>query len=512
MENVEDFFAEDEGTRIAPEATPRHVPLTNSIESTSSYRTTDNNFNNIARKINFDNDTNNKEGLGYNFPVSMSTKQPRKKKNKKSPLRSPLPEHRTKTLHTDAEDEQNVRHQFNKITETPSLARLDEDDDYTAFNADFGNGMDNTNGPDDDTDGMDDMDNQLDYGMDDIGGPDEQDYENFSPVSLHQSVSPSPVDELDDQQTTKSVASFAKRIASGKSTKRKKSKTDDSESHAVAKPRLKQAITRRKLYKKSDIVSETLREIVVKPSPLPSPPPEDGLRRSRRTKVKPLAYWRNERINYVQSGMAVDPDTTLAKDIHNIPLQTIESWVAVKERIPTVSRIRKAPSTKERKESPKTLNSAIDDGHDLKGSEWYVDGKLDLSVLDNEIEVRRTVAYTYDGPSFEIVSDEQYDDFKLASLFTHNQDSATGFMEFPDDGSKGSKVSNDLLLVFYVIQGLLEVTMGNNDFIVKGGCSFQIPPGNFYSFKNLGADGVRMFFVQTKIPQPEADDNWETGV
>lgn len=474
---------------------PYKIPIPDSNTSNRSYRTIDSNFNHIARKINFDN--NNKDVDNYNFPVSLSSKNTSKKKNKKSPLRSPLPEHKTKRLFLgETVQEPDIRKPSNNTINTSFEDSEDKDLDY----------------------------NYIEYNDDAITNePDlEPNFDsNLSPISMSrdsQGSTPNPSNKI-SKRPQKSAASFTKRIAVGKSSKKKsnsKRQFSSSESDLDdAQNNIPEKILHLKKRPKISNDGGTPREIVIKPSPLPSPPPENsksGLRRSKRTRLKPLAYWRNERINYVQSDVATDPNTTLAKDIHNIPLQTIESWVEVQENDSVIPKTRKTTPPKDRKDALRK-KSDRQQVPGIEGTEWFSSGKLELNVFSNEVEVPKTVAFTSDGMDFKGISDNQHDNFEVAALFSEDKDiCASGFMDFPINGAKGSKASNDILFIFFVVLGLFEVKLGNNQFVVSQGCSFQIPPGNFYSFKNLFDDKARLFFVQTRIAEPELDNNWDQSI
>lgn len=242
-------------------------------------------------------------------------------------------------------------------------------------------------------------------------------------------------------------------------------------------------------------------------SPLPSPPPE-GLRRSKRTKIAPLAYWRNERIVYSRAQTNTsDPDSTLINDIRKVPLQEIREVV----HIPEAS---KKKSTGKRGRPPKILTQAgrgrkpkskpedydYESDPEIEGSEWFKDKLMEAEVFDSEeSRMKMVVAWSPDGGDFK-TGQLELGTFRIATLF--NSDNGlvgAGLLEFPLDGFKASQTTGDSLFIFHVAKGLIKVTLSSQTFIVTRGCSFEIPKKNTYDFKNIGRGNARLFFVQCHL-------------
>lgn len=303
-------------------------------------------------------------------------------------------------------------------------------------------------------------------------------------------ISP-PVDSK--SPSAKSTSSLTKRMALGP-TKR------------TRKPRLK-APPRRLIQPK---------EIKSKPSPLPSPPP-DGLRRSRRTKIAPLAFWRNERIVYSRAlDNEDDPDTTLISDIRKIPLQEIKEVVHIPEQVSAgqhkkrTTRGRPRASSKSRKLSPKTATAYdYESDPEITGSEWFQDKVKAISVFTPKGEATEPQQLVFAPDYGEFVSpaagdDSNPDTYKVATLFSERS-AASGLLDFPPEGFRSLRSSPDSIFMCHVVKGLLEITISNDTFVVTKGCSFQIPRANPYSFRNIGQDSARIFFVQ--VQDVDDDDN-----
>lgn len=241
-------------------------------------------------------------------------------------------------------------------------------------------------------------------------------------------------------------------------------------------------------------------------SPLPSPPPE-GLRRSKRTKIAPLAYWRNERIVYSRAQTSNnEPDSTLTSDIRKVPLQEIREVVHIPESVKkkTITRRGRPPKnvTTARGRNPKAEPEDYDYESDpeIEGSEWFKEKLIEAEVFDSEeSRVKMVVAWTTDGGEFSN-GQQELGNFKVATLFSSDSGKAgSGLIEFPIDGFKASQTTGDSLFNFYVTKGLVKVTISGQTFIVTRGCVVTIPKKNTYDFKNIGQSTARLYFVQSQL-------------
>jgi len=90
---------------------------------------------------------------------------------------------------------------------------------------------------------------------------------------------------------------------------------------------------------------------------------------------------------------------------------------------------------------------------------------------------------------------------KLPEKGKHKEMFASGILKLPPTGLRDITESHNAFITFYVIRGIVEVTVGTNKFITPAGCSFQVPSFNSYSFKNKGKEEVQLFFVQVIVPE-----------
>jgi centromere protein C len=117
----------------------------------------------------------------------------------------------------------------------------------------------------------------------------------------------------------------------------------------------------------------------------------------------------------------------------------------------------------------------------------------------SDVKSNRLIAWAPGTENFSnsIIADQ--DNFKLAILFDKNREFiAAGMMLIPPNGVKSLKSTDTTYFVFYCISGVIEVTLSGNVFLIKKGCSLEVPMGNFYQFVNKGKKDATLFFVQTR--------------
>ncbi|XP_053559245.1 centromere protein C [Bombina bombina] len=212
----------------------------------------------------------------------------------------------------------------------------------------------------------------------------------------------------------------------------------------------------------------TLKRKIVLPSNTPN------VRRSKRTKVKPLEYWRGERVEYKvrQSGGLV-VEGILA------PVNEDPARKAVSKR-KDVHKVEKVPNFEHNTEDiePTTVL------HSLNGTEILV-------------ECVKTTEHCHFNESSEI--------YVCKSL---NQPTfSTGKLSIGPLQEKGYQFVCLDTMVFYIIQGSLEVTIYHTRYTLKSGDHFFIPPGNMYNIKNLLRKEAILLFTQIKGKRLEDDDD-----
>ncbi|KAH3679727.1 hypothetical protein WICMUC_000758 [Wickerhamomyces mucosus] len=254
-------------------------------------------------------------------------------------------------------------------------------------------------------------------------------------------------------------------------------------------------------------------------------------RRSSRIRIAPLAFWRNERVVYQKQRGDVVPSV---KEIITIKENIEPLRQRSQSRMGGVSRSRKNSRMPSRKNSrmPSRKNSRlpsrvvtpiqsedeserddiIDETEDEK-SKWIKTGFLKIDTYSGhgqDSKTPRLIAWAPGTENFSTsVRNQSGDNFKLSILFDQNREFiASGMMLLPPGGRKSLKSTDATYFVFYCIRGKIEVTLSGSTFIIKKGCSIEIPMGNFYQFINKNStQDAALFFVQTKGGNDDDDDD-----
>lgn len=258
-------------------------------------------------------------------------------------------------------------------------------------------------------------------------------------------------------------------------------------------------------------------------------------RRSSRVRIPPLAFWRNERAVY-EKGKG-DKVPTLKKII-----TVDEKPEPIRSRMPSRAsstrrnnNTRSRPTSRQPSKTRTTPKSSTNDMTDIfeedendddeededeqavsngefRGSEWFQQKFLKIDTFEghgSDVKNDRLVAWAPGAESFSNEVRSATDNFKLAILFDKNKDFiATGMMLIPPGGVKSLKSTDTTYFVFYCISGIIEVTLSGSVFLIKKGCSLEVPMGNFYQFVNKGKKDATLFFVQTR---GQADEEWDDG-
>ncbi|KAI5963218.1 MIF2 [Candida pseudojiufengensis] len=456
-------------------------------------------FNYVARRINFDNeDETNKDQS--NSPSLQLNKSPGL--NKQSPLRSPLPE----------------QHQ----EQTENIQPEDEFDHNQFDNDDF-------------NDNQNIEDYIPSYNQNDLSKspPDTREASpslQFTRVanSRKQKRAISPDSEDSREETQPSVSSYQDtRIDSIDETTYgddESSVGDSLPSSSSGDPNTAQSKKR-----KNATSPQPSNEVRSQVESLPSPP-TDGLRRSKRTRIPPVAFWRNERVIYTKASQlsndSDDPDTTLARDIHNIPLRSIKEVVHVPE--PT-SGYKNRKSTKRRKRhkvvapiSPISSDEQQEqrsdeeeqqlDDPNIPGASWLKDQILQMDIPEHGKIVEKAIAYSSDYGVFQSPALYNEEDgttvedpnLKIATLFNDIiGNCAVGLLELK--GLKPPVKITSSAYFLLVVKGSVEVTFNDEVFIVIKGCTFCIPSGNEYGLRNIGKHPALLHFVQVKDEEIEKE-------
>ncbi|RHZ82715.1 hypothetical protein Glove_104g27 [Diversispora epigaea] len=199
---------------------------------------------------------------------------------------------------------------------------------------------------------------------------------------------------------------------------------------------------------------------------------EGGLRRSKRQRVKPLEFWRNERLVY-------RPHKT---EIVRIPNKDTDTEPKKRKRDESKNNTKRSTLRKEDSDDTITNNKAKYEG---EVNVWGTNDKISTQLVYESNMIK---------PS--LIENNEY---KHAKTFGEGDFFTSGFIAIPKGCEKPIKNSNASALVFVVMKGPVIFTIDEKSFVVKEGGEFFVPRGNDYGIKNSGRCEARLFYAQAQV-------------
>ncbi|KAJ2571195.1 mitotic fidelity of chromosome transmission- protein [Coemansia sp. RSA 1807] len=274
-----------------------------------------------------------------------------------------------------------------------------------------------------------------------------------------------------------------------------------------------------------------------------SKPTTNPTRRSSRATVQPLAFWRNEHIEYEYSS---GPKNTRVPKMTNIVRvrQTTEEKAhakrrRVKSKLPTLSNIKRTeldlndrgqfyyyddasfgfshPDDKngtfgplyvspEKRVTEKRKANEFSDNDDIAVGETVV------NVVDqNGKEFEDEVAISRHDIEWTRAGDKKNKYQVGVGLINHAPDgtidSSSGLLTLAVRGTKPARQSGDKAMFYLVTSGQVEVHLHATKFRVGVLGQFVVPRFNTYSIKNVGTHPAQLYYVHICSPVvPEDDD------
>ncbi|ESZ96214.1 hypothetical protein SBOR_3372 [Sclerotinia borealis F-4128] len=216
--------------------------------------------------------------------------------------------------------------------------------------------------------------------------------------------------------------------------------------------------------------------------------------RSGRNSIKPLAFWKNERVTY-DSKETVPDGTHGAK----ILLPSIKEVIRADEvEQQKQSRLRSSKLTKSKLK--KRAREEVEDNSEAE--EWESEiGRIKGSVRtwDPEDQIGEIVDEKVEDLAFSSAAIKTRDivdaSFKFAKTLTLPF-FGSGMVDLEPGAVKKPKNSRKMQMVFFVFYGRVEVEVNGTSFRIGKGGMWQVPRGNFYSITNDYDKPARIFFAQ----------------
>ncbi|TVY38366.1 Inner kinetochore subunit [Lachnellula subtilissima] len=216
--------------------------------------------------------------------------------------------------------------------------------------------------------------------------------------------------------------------------------------------------------------------------------------RSGRNSIKPLAFWRNERVEY-----ATESQDEIEDNYGKFLLPRIKEVLRtdeVDERKPHRAKSKAKPSKGKKRAEPEPENE--EDVEPWEAAPGRIEGIVrewdpeDPTGQDTE-DQKQEIALSSAAIITQVVKDGS---FKFAKTLTLPF-FGSGILDFRPGDKKRAKCSRKMQMVFFVHYGRVQVTVNEeNVFRIGKGGMFQVPRGNFYSIENDYEQPARIFFGQ----------------
>ncbi|NWS11236.1 CENPC protein, partial [Pachyramphus minor] len=221
-------------------------------------------------------------------------------------------------------------------------------------------------------------------------------------------------------------------------------------------------------YKVRDPLSDNIpRHKIVMPSNTPN------VRRTKRIRLRPLEYWRGERIDYTMSSSGglvisglVHPET--------------QSRSKNKQR---KDRHKQKTNKTNRREIPASLDHNL---ADTSKPTIVLDPVTNEEVVLECVNTESSHACSFKDEAVEIYKNLN------TSVF------ATGRLILKPLKEKGHQFVHMDTIAFHIIRGKIIVTLHKTSYYLTTGDSFYVPPGNGYNIRNLLNEESILLFTQLK--------------
>ncbi|XP_025898956.1 centromere protein C isoform X2 [Nothoprocta perdicaria] len=228
----------------------------------------------------------------------------------------------------------------------------------------------------------------------------------------------------------------------------------------------------------SDLLSnEIARHKIVMPSNTPN------VRRTKRIRLRPLEYWRGERVNY-----AVRPSGLVI------------SGIVCPETEPHRKIKRKCGHKPKRDQTSNEVAVSLDQTlADISKPTVVVDPITNKEVLLECISSGKRQSCFFKDQSIEIHKNLNTSDFAMGKLILQPLK------------EKGHQFVHMDTIAFHILQGEVVLTLHKTSYYLTTGDFFYVPAGNGYNIRNILNKESILLFTQLKNDSPKAEEMLETS-
>ncbi|KAF9014255.1 Mif2/CENP-C like-domain-containing protein [Cyathus striatus] len=223
-------------------------------------------------------------------------------------------------------------------------------------------------------------------------------------------------------------------------------------------------------------------------------PLREGIRRSERAHIKPLEWWRGEKVVYGLPSTPRGPVLVAPiKEIVRIPKEAPAPLrpTGKKKR----GRSKSAKLEKGEGEEEEIHFRIVETENPEEG--WDDDLEPQNIVWDYETqrEVQRRIAWSAKmvHPRTPANSEWAFD-----KIFGDGEFIAAGLIFIPEGKKKPTKAAKDNTYIFYVIEGAVNLKIHESSLLIATGGMFMVPRGNTYLIENVGVRTAKLFFTQAR--------------
>ncbi|TWU78593.1 hypothetical protein ED733_004420 [Metarhizium rileyi] len=233
----------------------------------------------------------------------------------------------------------------------------------------------------------------------------------------------------------------------------------------------------------------------------------DTQTRSGRRSIRPLEYWRGERVVRGEEEQAQEAESV---DGGDFLLPSIQQVVRIPEDAPPS---RRAPRSKTRTKA-KSVREAVEEDEELEEWEmnegtitgdvvlWEPEHELNPPTDADEVQIAEDrLAISADAIQMQ---DIPYATFRFAKTLTLPFMGA-GVVDLAPGAEKRPKNSRKMHMVFFVHYGKVLVTINKEQFRISAGGTWFVPRGNYYSLMNDYEVPARIFFAQACEITPQEE-------
>ncbi|KAF2755104.1 hypothetical protein EJ05DRAFT_122664 [Pseudovirgaria hyperparasitica] len=220
---------------------------------------------------------------------------------------------------------------------------------------------------------------------------------------------------------------------------------------------------------------------------VPKPGADDwGRSRAGRALRRPLAGWRGEKDTFDHQGNLIE--SVLTEDVTPVKLDR-RRGNKKKNRQSTIFEEPEIEELEEWEQDPGVLSGIV-------------------NVWDNDIEHttgEKEEELAYAAPSIQTqqVNGAEFKYTRICGVRFFN----AGMVDLPPYSEKKRKNSRRMYMIFYVLRGQVQVTVGDNpEFSIHSGGVWQVPRGNLYSIKNSESQEAKIFFSQACRTRPDEEE------